>query len=97
MIDEKYVVFKREEFQRWYQTVDSAGGTVPMALDDATVIRGQDLFAGPALHAYAASIAIAVKILANTDPDLAKSLRDVADYFSERAAEADEISHKLPD
>lgn len=97
MIDEKYVVFKREEFVAWWRDVVEARTDLPAALEDATVIRGQDLFAGPALHAYAASIAIAVKLLNGTNPEEASRLLGIADYFSERAAEADEISHKLPD
>jgi hypothetical protein len=65
------------------------------ALADAVVIRRQDLFAGPALHSYASSISIASKL--NSDPDLTKGLRNVADYFHDQAVLADEEGWKLPD
>lgn len=61
------------------------------ALADAVVIRRQDLFAGPALHSYAASIGIASRV--GNLPDLIP----VADYFHEQALLADEEGWKVPD
>lgn len=64
-------------------------------LDDAVVIRRQDLFAGPALHTYASAIAITVRT--NTDKEAAKPLQRTADYFHRQAVLADEEGWKLPD
>jgi hypothetical protein len=66
-------------------------------LHDAVVIRRQDLFAGPALHGYANSIAIAAKLLYEVDRDTSLRLRRIADYFSEQAVLADDDAEKLPD
>jgi hypothetical protein len=83
-----------------------------MALPDAVVIRRQDLFAGPALHSYAAAISIAVKL--SRDNGIAKQgnrtvdevlddaasirhMQGVADYFHEQALLADEEGWKTPD
>lgn len=60
-------------------------------LDDAVVIRRQDLFAGPALHSYASSIAIASKL---SDE---RKLQPIADYFHRQAVLADAEGWKLPD
>ena len=101
--DDKYVVFKRNEF--WMtlgrllsdaslqgEQFEMARATVEMVpLADAVVIRRQDLFAGPALAAYAACIAMVAK---NTDN---KRLMDVADYFHEQSIAADAEGWKFPD
>lgn len=100
---DKYITFKRDDFDAMLQpqamnfaTAEQVfSGLRSMALTDAVVIRRQDLFAGPALHSYAASISIASKL--NADPDLTKGLRNVADYFHDQAILADEEGWKLPD
>lgn len=71
---------------------------VDARLDDAVVIRRQDVFAAPALDAYANSIQVALML----DPgnEHAIRLREIADYFSEQAAKSwDNNGHprKLPD
>ena len=93
--DEKYVVFKRSEFEQWYQKVVSVGPR-PMILNDTTVIRGQDLFAAPALDVYAASIAIVLKFGGMADSTRIQ-LQSAADYFHSRAEESREIAFKTPD
>lgn len=100
MMDDKYVVFKKEDFvegKTWRE------GFKPDArpLEDATVIRGQDLFAAPALHAYANAMGVAISILKQDDRPtteaIVERMREVADYFHQRAVEAEEIGFKLPD
>jgi len=99
--DTKYIVFKRDEFREWWGQ-GSVGGTShpkppPEALDDAVVIRTKDPFAGPALHSYAATMALYVN-LAHVNGDDADGLRRTSDYFHERAMEADAtFDWKLPD
>lgn len=83
--DEKYVVFKREEWENY----EHEAAPLPVPIEDAVVIRRQDRFAGPALHAYAACIAM----VAAEKPEL----MPVADYFHEQAVLADEEGRKLPD
>ena len=104
MQDDKYVVIKKEDCGKLWQML----GGVPsqefmdtLVVHDATVIRGQDLFAAPALHTYANSIGVAIAILEDLtwddDNDPTKGLQEVADYFHQRAVEAEEIGYKLPD
>ena len=95
--DEKYVVFKRSEWD-----ASQRGEGVPTLLDDATVIRSQDVFAGPALHAYASSIETSLEILEalgwDVDSVAVKRMEDARDYFFQRALEADDVrTKKVPD
>lgn len=93
--DKKYITFKRDELIAKYGVNLSV---LPDEIEDAVVIRTQDAFAGPALHSYAASISIAALVLReNGRIAQADSLLDIADYFSERALEADDGKRKLPD
>lgn len=90
MKDDKYVVFKRDQFD--------AGVSAP--LDDAVVIRLQDVFASAALYTYANTIAVALSVLRTTDGvdrDLLSSLQSTADYFAECAEDAGDYAGKLPD
>ena len=96
---DKYITFKREDFMKFIEPRAMNFATAEVifeelqkhALPDAVVIRRQDLFAGPALHAYAASIGIAARV--GNLPDLIW----VADYFHEQAVLADEEGWKVPD
>jgi hypothetical protein len=66
---------------------------------DAVVIRRQDVFAPPALDAYANAIATAVEVMKVSMgfEDQAALLMGVADYFSDQAAKAWQERRKLPD
>jgi len=102
----KYIVFKREEFNGllgiWMSRMGldielderTMNEAHQAALPDAVVIRRQDLFAGPALHSYASSIAIASKL---SDGQGRSALQPIADYFHEQAVLADDEGWKLPD
>ncbi len=100
---DKYSVFKTAEFERiltellpvlsaeFVERIEAA------KLTDATVIRGQDVFAGPALHVYASSAALAASLV-EFDSGAQKRLQQIADLFHTRAVAADENPHKkLPD
>lgn len=96
-LNNKYIVFKREE---WDDHVNiNVGGPEPAEVEDAVVIRRQDIFAGPALHAYAACIGLTVNLFG--DADLAHRMERIADYFHEQAVLADEVAAsgdaKFPD
>lgn len=96
-MDDKYMVYKRAEMQAFLSDLHGSGRAVmPQHLDDAVVIRRQDLFAPPALDAYANAISIARELV--PDGDVKDRLRDIADYFSDQAAKAWCTDHrKLPD
>lgn len=98
----KYITFKRDEFQAhvhtvWLSMPERTPLKWPDEIEDAVVIRTQDVFAGPAFHTYAASIGLVARMLAFTHPEKAQQQQDIADYFHARAEEADEGLRKLPD
>ena len=110
MTDDKYIVFKREDFDEFFRLVQAdrpyIEALTDRSLNDAVVIRTQDVFAGPALHCYAASISVAAKLVSaqHIDRDYTEEeasqinrLQQIADYFHERALEADESEQKVPD
>jgi hypothetical protein len=99
MHDAKYIVFKRDEFYELMGELALPRGDVDCApvaahiieraeataVPDATVIRGQDILAPLALHAYA-------------DGAKAEHLWQVAEVFHRRAVEAEQAEfRKLPD
>lgn len=97
MEDNKYVVFKREDWDKaegqedwpWWENL----------VTDAVVIRRQDIFSAPALDAYANSIRAALAVLEHDGGPsvISGQLQDIADYFSEQAAKAWIEQRKLPD
>lgn len=104
MRDDKYVVFKLEDYQEW---LSNAGATLS-PLEDAVVIRTQDIFAAPALYAYANCISTCREILervqqvdgnrASFHPAYLERLRTIEEYFMDRGDEADNhASKKVPD
>src|SRR4051812_12163604 len=101
MKDEKYVVFKREEWVAFERAADGVinweklqeSQAFPHIVDDAVVVRKQDIFAGPALHAYSSSISTALEILDAEQVVLGGGvvhrLNEIRDYFFQQALEAD--------
>lgn len=106
MKDDKYITFKREDFLNFF-TLRSHGidlEDMPSPIEDAVVIRRQDIFSAPALEAYANSILATVDAAASfAEVPTAeiqaklKKLRDIADYFHDQASEAWLTVRKLPD
>lgn len=86
MMDEKYVVFKRDDYERSEAQQTHLNF---LQLDDAVVIRTKDPSAGPALHTYAAITGHSARLMWDIDPDVAGKLLVRADYFHQRAMEAD--------
>lgn len=103
MKDSKYIVLRTRDVKWKGETQEVPWATVTQSqiVTDAVVIRKKDPFAGPALHAYAASISVTVSLLKQSDdPELqehARRLLSIADYFHEAANDADLMEHKLPD
>ena len=110
--DDKFLVVKRSEVEQLLlelglQSIEDANHPVDWATDtlesyalnDAVVIRTGDVFAGPALHSYAHTIATVAKL--TSDVEVQYQLQRIADYFADRAREADiaayEDTAKLPD
>jgi hypothetical protein len=85
--DDKFIVFRRkefEEFESYYDRSPIDMGFHPV--EDATVIRCRDIFAGPVLHTYANIVAMMAGFTENGP------LMAVADYFAGRAELADQIN-----
>lgn len=94
MENAKYVVFKRQIWEDSYEN-DQHGFLEP--IEDAVVIRLQDVFAAPALWTYAHCIALAGSLLKAGDDPHGDGLLKIADYFSEMATLAAESKSKIPD
>lgn len=109
--DEKYAVFKADD---WNTIVDKAaedaGYNVMVStewfnrmLQDAVVIRTQDIFAGPGLSAYANCIQTAIDLMREVAQPVSLTehitrLEEIRDYFFERAQEAfDRPDKHIPD
>lgn len=87
-MDQKYIVFKREDFENTSEVLLAE-------IEDAVVIRLQDIFAAPALYTYYNSIQVAMTLL---PPNERAALLPIADYFHEMATMADKTDHrKIPD
>ncbi len=93
MEDDKYVVFKKEDWDTAYV----AGDMRP--LDDAVVIRRQDIFAAPAFFEYAGQIRTTIEIMKQEGCWFEQNhhLEDIADYFMQQGEEAMRSERKLPD
>jgi len=96
----KYIVLRRSNLSRnLIQTIEDEN----LAIEDAVVIRKQDVFAEAGLHAYAANVLTGIEMLA-LFPNLAQHidvehLQDLADFFHEQAVSCsqDTFFRKLPD
>lgn len=101
MQDDKYVVFKKEELDKWLARHDDL--MMPKRVEDAVVIRCQDVFAPPALDAYGNAILCVIEAhhsvpaLVDNNINRLQQLQDIADYFHRRATEAWQMQRKLPD
>lgn len=97
---EKYAVIKVEDFDRILRQFAAGKGELALLgevlVRDAVVIRRQDVFAAPALHAYASAMAVAITLMPE-GPDR-RRLIEVADYFHHEATLAEQADfRKLPD
>jgi hypothetical protein len=86
---DKYIVFNRKEF------VESLANNSDFhALEDAVVIRRQDLFASPCLLTYATMITMVAQH--HSDEKVKAELQIIADYFHNQGVLAGEEGWKLP-
>lgn len=95
--EQKYVVFKTDE---WLDVVThTAEAQLPEPLEPTsfTVIRHQDIFAESALLSYANSIQTALEILQVTEGKTDPGLEDLRDLFWERASMAKAAQKRIPD
>jgi hypothetical protein len=89
-VDEKYVVFKREDWQRFIEVEGTMlSAEEPLTpLDDAVVIRTQDSFAAAGLSAYAHQIRGFINVCKTPGVE-------VATYDRDNGTEWFEFSNKL--
>jgi hypothetical protein len=94
--NEKYVVFKRDEWDAAPHRIDVSE---PKEVEDAVVIRRQDVFAPPALDSYANAITVALELTVHgvSQSKRSKQLRHIADYFHQQAELAWNTERKIPD
>ena len=98
-MNDKYIVFKREDFYEMLSDLQPQSFFEKFALKDAVVIRRQDKFAAPCLDVYAQCIAL----VAGSLPEIGdlvfekEDLMRIADYFADQARLAHEEGFKFPD
>lgn len=113
MKDSKYLVWKREEMEKWMSERATEG--LPSPVLDAVVIRRQDVFAAPAFDAYANAMLCVIEALGKAkrgteirDPkpdrpidftadEVCKRLLEISDYFHMQANLSYDCERKLPD
>lgn len=101
--NDKYVVLRRDKLPPGALAVldrRTDGTFIVVAdaiVDDAVVIRRQDLFASPCLATYASMIHMVARNIEAHEPDQARELAGIADYFDDQARLAADEGWKLPD
>jgi len=115
--DVKYVTFKANDFAQLLNKLNSLiesgwahdGGEInkwveDILVDDAVVIRRQDVFSPPAFDAYANSIMVTIEALnargithEGNNPSMVDRLGSIADYFHAQADMAWDTDRKIPD
>jgi hypothetical protein len=105
--DDKYIVFKREDWEEdllpYVGQQKARGYPVPLPeeVDDAVVMRRQDIFAAPAFRLYAATISaslvVAAKIVAPGMVISNSTLEGIALYFDGQAELSEQEIRKVPD
>lgn len=101
MIDkDKYFVAKRDDLLDAIHDNPAFRAIMATRLNDAHVIREQDVFAASAFYAYAHHIRGVVDVLDQQralNGDLRDHLNEIADYFMDAADKAEANQKKLPD
>lgn len=96
----KYVVFKQEEWDEWKRGNGRYQNT-PDEVEDAVVMRRQDVFAAPAFRVYAnsmaASMVVAAKLVAPGLHLESETISKIARYFQEQAELSESEDRKVPD
>lgn len=103
--DDKFVVFKMEDWKGKIQEKlgkEHADDIIRLyRVEDAVVMRGQDVFAQAAFFQYAGNIYTTIEILRGLGQgvfdDIIDQLQAKADYFSELGTWAGELEVQLPD
>lgn len=98
--DNKYVVFKRSDWERRCQ-VSGLSLLPEMVVKDAVVIRRQDIAAPPILDAYAnfylsiRELLLSSPVTDETEEHIAKC-QELAEYFHEQATASWSADRKFP-
>ncbi len=104
--NDKYITFSREDWVQWWNQ-PGIGGTIhdivtPKEIEDAVIIRRQDIFAPPAFDAYANAMTVVMVTLASgewnvEDQRSIDRLKEISDYFHEQAVLSWSTERKMPD
>lgn len=94
--DDKYLVFKKEEFLEEIAGLDMESNLLHIALPDAVVIRLKDRFAAGALNVYAHILLSAASVM-DKKPKKQARLRAIANHFMTAAEVSMDMHTTLPD
>jgi len=99
--DPKYAVLRYRDWENIKADVAEDRSDDLWLIDDAVVLRLQDLTVAPLLHSYASQIIGFTELLESYgigDQTKIPALREIADYMHSKALEAEALAHrKLPD
>lgn len=99
MAKNKYIVFKKDEFQRWWSqsSVCQTQHEIPLPfiLQDAEVIRHHDPNAAPLFFHYASAMETLVEMAqANSIPVDERVMLDAAEHFREASVKSQNHPNK---
>lgn len=95
MQDSKYLVWKRSEMEQWMS--ERATDGLPSPVPDAVVIRRQDVFAPPALDAYANAIQCVIEALNKVNGEVFEPRANVGEFGLEELFTPKEVAARLRD
>lgn len=95
MKDSKYLVWKRNEMEKWMSERATEG--LPSPVPDAVVIRRQDIFAPPAFDAYANAIQCVIEALLKVSGELEEPMSKVPEFFPATTFTPQEVAKRLQD
>lgn len=103
MKDDKFIVFHRDDWDKHGQLF-AEEFEADYAIEDATVIRGQDIFAASAFFNYSNNVITTMEILGALAEDVSPEFQEVlddlqriADHFHDLGVASAEMPNKLPD
>jgi len=102
-MDTKYIVFRRDDWEKHGGLLGDDFAS-DYAVEDAAVIRGQDIFAASTFFNYSNNVITTQEILAALVEDASEefdemlsSLQAIADHFHDLGVASAEMPNKLPD
>lgn len=92
--DDKFIVFKRDEWDKW-KSDGMSRGEAPDVVEDAVVLRLQDEFASTAIRAYSDAVVTVIGIMQGIGYKVPESLLSISDHFVELSEQAQNLKQRF--